>query len=171
MTFIVLVLLFTLGFGILLAAELLRSRRDEEDAPYSDLGSRPLSFEPLGRLMDQRDIGLVKDNPDLTRKLASNRRRVVLAYLRELRHEFMRAFSICRLLAPVSPDPNFIATLTSACVSFHVAYFTLYVSCVTGMSINVERVSKLVQPLDEMRSRASALLDMDAALGAASSSR
>ncbi len=171
MTFIVLVLLFTFGFGILLAAELLRSRRGEEDAPYSDFGARPLSFAPLGRLMDQRDIALVKDNPDLTRKFASNRRRVVLAYLRELRHEFMRAFSICRLLAPVSPDPNFIATAARACASFHVAYFMLYVSCATGLSINAERLAKLVHPLDEMRSRASALLDMDAALVTASSLR
>src|SRR5690606_15649595 len=97
-----------------------------------------------------------------TRKLASNRRRVVLAYLRELRHEFMRAFSICRLLAPVSPDPNFIATVTRACVSFHVAYFAMYMSSATGLSLNPERMTNLMQPLDEMRSRASALLDMDA---------
>lgn len=171
MTFIVLVLLFTLGFGILLAAELLRTRSGEGGAPTSARVSALDSFRPLERLMVEADGEMLEGSPALAKKLDGNRRRVLRAYLRELRAEFVRAFGVCRLLAPVSRDPDFLSTLLRSYAAFHLTYGVMWVTCVTGLSISPARLQQLRQPLDMLRSRATELLDIDAALAADSASQ
>lgn len=169
MTFIVLVLLFTLGFGVLLAVELLRTRQGDDASPLSANEDRLISFEPLQRLLDQEDAGMLQSNPALARKLDANRRQVLRAYLKELRAEFLRAFNVCRLLAPVSHDPEFVSSLVRSYAMFHLTYYSLWVGCVSGIPVDASKIMGLKQPLEQMRSRATALLDMDAALAANSS--
>lgn len=164
MTFILFVLLFTLAFGILLAAELLRTRAGEDGVPIGAAVDTLDSFKPLERLMLEEDGDLLEDKPTLAKKLNGNRRRVLRAYLRELRAEFMRAFGVCRLLAPVSQDPEFVSTLLRSYAAFHVTYGVMWVSCLTGLTISPAMVHRLRQPLDMLRSRATELLDIDAAL-------
>lgn len=164
MTFIVLVLLFTLGFGIVLAAELLRSRGgDPHDSALVVDSDRVVSFEPLERLVDKERAALVDSHPELARKYGASRRRVLRAYLTELRAEYLRVFEICRLLAPVSQDPNFVSTLIRSYALFHLAYCGLWIRCTTGIAINSGRILELKQPLEQMRSQAISLLDLDAA--------
>ncbi len=164
MTFIVLILLFTLGFGIVLAAELLRSRGGDPHQSSLAIGTdRAVSFEPLERLVDKERSALLDSNPELARKYGANRRKVLRAYLHELRSEYMRAFEVCRLLAPVSQDPNFVTTLMRSYVLFHLSYCGLWIRCNTGVAINPGRILDLRQPLEQMRSQAIELLDVDAA--------
>ena len=164
MTFIVLVLLFTLGFGLVLAAELLRSRSGEPGDPSLVIDSdHVVSFEPLERLVDNERAALVDSNPELAQKYGASRRRVLRAYLKALRTEYLRAFEICRLLAPVSQDPNFVSTLMRSYALFHVAYCGMWIRCTTGVAINPARILDLKQPLEQMRNQAISLLDLDAA--------
>ncbi len=169
MTFIVLILLFTLGFGIVLAAELLRSRGGEP--PESALAmsvDRAVSFEPLERLVDKERSALLDSNPELARKHGANRRKVLRVYLHELRTEYLRAFEVCRLLAPVSKDPHFISTLFRSYALFHLSYGGLWIRCATGVAINPGRILDLRQPLEQMRRQAIELLDVDASATAPS---
>ena len=171
MTFIVLVLLFTLGFGLLLAAELLRARKTDDGSPLGHGADSMVQFGPLERLMLQQDEALPQECDAPARKLDSRQRRVLRTYLRELRSEFLRAFGVCRLLAPVSHDPDFLSTLLRSYAAFHISYGYMWVGCMTGIRVSADQLEGLKQPLNLMRSRATELLDIDAAVGADSGAR
>ena len=170
MTFIVLVLLFTLAFGILLAAELLRAGRDGREQTFAEsaASSRVVSLEQLQRVLDDDDAQYLKVHPGLARKHRKDRRRVVRAYLQAMRQEFMRVFGVCRLLAPVSRDPDFVSQLARSFFVFHSAYFALWIGSWTGVSLSRFRLANLSGTVQQLRAQADSLLHSDAALSAGS---
>lgn len=170
MTFIILILLFTLVFGVLLAAELLRSREADGTKPFGEVSTNPVSLEPIERLIQNDDAEMVAGNPRLSRRLDANRRRVMRTYLNELRSEFLRAFEICRLLAPVSPDPDIVSRLVRSYATFHIAYSIVWFRCMTGIPVPAGRLVSIKRPFEEMRTRATELLDIDSSLAAQPSS-
>jgi hypothetical protein len=171
MTFIILILLFTLGFGLLLAAELLRAGSADKRLTLGSGSDSLAPFGPLERLILEEDAVLPQENAKPTRRLDSRQRRVLRAYLGELRSEFVRAFGVCRLLAPVSRDPDFLSNLLRSYVAFHFSYYSMWVSCLTGVRLSGDQIRGLKQPLDLMRSQATELLDIDAAMSADAGAR
>ncbi|MBI1353208.1 MAG: hypothetical protein GC160_02600 [Acidobacteria bacterium] len=171
MTFIVLVLLFTLAFGVLLAAELLRASADSRGHSTAEAvaGDRSISLEQLQRLLDDADGQYLQGHPSLARKHRQERRKVLRVYLQALRAEFLRVFGVCRLLAPVSRDPEFVSQLARSYAVFHSAYFLLWMSSWTGVSFSPAKLAGLSQAVRQIRAQADGLLHSDSALATSSS--
>ena len=54
-------------------------------------------------------------------------------YLREIRHDFQKTWSLCRILAPISGDPHFAALLMRHFMVFHTLHLSLWVRCWVGL--------------------------------------
>lgn len=96
-------------------------------------------------------------SPEELGELQQNRRRLLLC-LRQLRSDFQRAWSVCRLLAPLSSDPEFGSTLVKEMVSFHLLYGLTWVQVATGMRVDM-RVRSLVNTVHALRETAHQTLE------------
>ncbi|MDA0207281.1 MAG: hypothetical protein O3A53_12950 [Acidobacteria bacterium] len=107
MTVLLVVLALIVVAALLLAAELLRSE------PVSEQGIADLNqaltpgrnYEPLVRLLTERDSYLVEKLPGGDRCLAKDRGRLMRMYLKKLRSDFLIAWVVCRVLVPISQEP------------------------------------------------------------------
>ena len=105
-------------------------------------------YRVMSRLLAQHDADFVCRPGALgeeSRNLfLSRRRRIMRSYLRELRHDFSRMFSMCRVLAPYVDDPNFGTALLQQSVSFYCAYALLM------LRLSTNRTSQVRLDTDEL---------------------
>ena len=110
------------------------------------------------RAFDSEDEKLVEGRPDLRRRLTAARRRVALAYLHELRLDYGRAWSVCRLLAPLSQDPTFISDLIKQFFAFQLRLGWIYAQCWAGYQPrSLESLKALTNVLTSQRQEAALL--------------
>ena len=152
-------LLLILFVGLLLAVELVHLGRATPSLPEpSQLEkeiSRARKYEPMARLFSKDDFAFVSANEDTAQisqqRLKKNRRKVMALYLREIRHDFHRAWSTCRLLAPFSSDPEFGSMLVRQLGLFYSLYLSLQVRSLMGVenlsSADVENLVTAVKSL------------------------
>ena len=119
MTVVLVLLSIVLLIGVAIAWELLRLRGAapaelDPDAIQKDLSKLHI-YEPMRRLLSDADFDFVASQENLSprwnRRFRARRRGVIALYLRDIRKDFNRIWSVCRLLAPMNPDPNFSTTL------------------------------------------------------------
>ena len=74
---------------------------DELLVEFSNLDA----YAPMARLFARADFDSLRNYPaQLIRKLRRNRRHAMGLFLGQVRRDFYRAWSVCRLLAPISGD-------------------------------------------------------------------
>ncbi len=133
-------LLLILCVGLLLAIELVHLGRATPGLPEpSQLDAeiaRARKYEPMRRLFARREFDFAatceNSNPAIEQQLRKNRRRVMALYLKEIRTDFHRAWSTCRLLAPFSTDPEFGGMLAKQLGTFYTLYLTLQFRLLVG---------------------------------------
>ena len=137
---------------IFLAIVLWRSSREMKDSPVdlAVLSRNPrnqTAYEPLARLFSDEDTAFLRGQKGysrgMARRLSRQRRQVFVLYLRQIRREFGDVWRICRLLAPMSSDPEFGALVTKQFFVFHGLYWLLRAGCVAGVLMPVR-----INPLD-----------------------
>ncbi len=105
-------------------------------------------YRVMSRLLAQQDVDFVCRPGALgeeSRNLfLSRRRRIMRSYLRELRQDFSRMFSICRSLVPHVDDPDFGALLIQQSISFYGAYALLM------LRLSTNRTSQVRLDTDEL---------------------
>lgn len=140
MTVVLVLLSIVLLVGIAIAWELLRLRGVEPAELDPDEIQKGLSklhlYEPMKRLLSDADFDYVSRqrglNPRCKRRFRARRRRVIALYLRDIRGDFNRIWSVCRLLAPMNPDPNFSTRLLRQLVVFYGYYMAIQACCLIG---------------------------------------
>ena len=160
---VVLILGLVLVSGVAIGWELLRLGRSipEIDLQATAVCIREESYRPIGRLFASEDLALVEHRPDLKDKLLKSRRAVMRLYLTQLRQDFARIWTVCRLLTPVSDDPNFAYSLVRQTVLFHSLFALAYARCAWGFRAPVEvDISSLVDSFRELNQQAVQLLQM-----------
>lgn len=163
MTVVLVALGFVLLLGLGVAYELLRWGRvssSEVDVSVFDQElSGPESYEPMSRLFAERDFDYVERNTSLgwvwSGKIRRTRYRVLSLYMTDLRCEFMKTCSICRLLAPMSPDPEFAFSLIRRLIQFHFTYFAVKWACWLGCYAYIRvDTAKMLDTLREIAGQA-----------------
>ena len=88
--------------------------------------SAPDRYRPVERLFDSADVRFLRtragDVAEAEKRLQRSRRRVMRSYLRIFRSDFQQAWSVGRILAPFSEDPNFGVTLMTQLLTFYRLY-------------------------------------------------
>lgn len=94
------------------------------------------TYEPLSRLFTAEDSAFLRSQRGysraIERRLRRQRRQVLSLYLRQIRAEFSQVWNLCRLLAPVSNNPDFGALVLKQFVIFHGLYWTFQLRSVAG---------------------------------------
>ncbi len=113
------------------------------------------TYEPLSRLFAAEDTEFLRQRKShsaaLRRRLNRQRRRVLSLYLRQIRSEFHEVWKICRLLAPMSNNPDFGALVTKQYLTFYGLYWTLQLRCFAGAVVPVHvNAFDLVTPLQQL---------------------
>ncbi len=155
MAVLLVVLALVVVAALVLAVELLRPE------PVSEQGLADLDqaltpgreYEHLAPLFEER---LSKDQGPLIRK-----------QLKRLRGDFLTAWAVCRLLAPISQEADSAPRLFRCWLSFHWLFVAVWVKTYAGGSPRaVSQVHRLLVSFGDLRQRASALMQLDAGLAA-----
>ena len=145
-----------------MAWELLRLDRAEPETIDPHAWASPLredSYRPMVRLFARADLDLVADRPDLAEKLVASRKKAMRLFLNQLRGDFMRAWTICRLLTPVSDDPTFAFSLVRRLLVFHGLFAMTQIRCLWAFRSPIEvDVAPLVDSFSQLRQGAAQLL-------------
>ena len=92
---------------------------------------------PVARAFSRKDLDFLmsRENhtPQSIRRFRRARRRVMNLFLRDIRRDFYRAWSVCRQLAPVSDDPEFGVNLFKQFLTFHQLYFRVRILSVVSL--------------------------------------
>ncbi len=157
--------------ALVLALELLRPQATATDdlSGLSQSLAEGRDFEPMLRLFEDRDFETVADLPGGRKKLTRVRGQIARMYLRELRGDFLRAWAICRLLAPISEDADPVIKLFRQWLSFHQLFALVWVRSLGGTAASPAQARALVAAFSELRKGAVNLLEQDSALVAAAS--
>ena len=150
-----LVLLMALG----LAWGLLRGLRPPQDDPScSDLKPDPSRYELLTKLMGRTEPYSLADwKPGHSMKRA--RRKLTRRCLREMRGDFLQVCSVCRLIAPVVSDQEFMVKVVRELVRFHVFYVRAHVSVLVGTPLGgAVEPERFAQALGHLQQAAYAVL-------------
>ena len=153
--------------GVVLAAELLRPsaapRRFDPTLLQVDQ-SFYASYEPMRRLFAEEDTEALRrrGRQDLLSRLYRSRRRVMRLYLRRLRADYLRLWSICRLLTPITDEEGFTSRLIRQYVRFHALFLAIEVRCALGLFLDNNRdVVRLTELLAQLKLDTAALLQSD----------
>ena len=119
MTVVLVLLSIVLLIAVAIAWELLRLRGAAPAELDPDEIQKNLArlhvYEPMRRLLSDADFDFVARqgtlSPRWIRRFRTRRRRVIALYLKDIRRDFNRIWSVCRLLAPMNPDPDFSTKL------------------------------------------------------------
>lgn len=155
--------------GVVLAAELLRpaaAPRRLDPALLQADQSFYASYEPMRRLFSEQDIESLRraGRLDLASKLFQSRRRVMRIYLRRLRSDYLRLWSICRLLTPITEEEGFTSRLIRQYVRFHMLYAAIEIRCALGLFANSNQdIERLTELLAQMKHETAGLLRPNAA--------
>jgi hypothetical protein len=171
MTFTLIILTATFLAAVWLAFDLLRPALGERlrgDSGASDSSRAAISYEPVGRLLEGDDFEFVSGQADLAARLSRARRTAMRLYLRQIRRDFLEIWGICRLLAPISPDPGLASRLSRQYWRFHWTYALLQAQCLLPVAMRKPAAAdRLVAALTDIRDQAQRLLAVsDAALSA-----
>jgi hypothetical protein len=171
MTFTLIILTATFLAAVWLAVDLLRPALGERLRERSEAASVPrrvASYQPVARLLEDGDFEFLANQTDLADRLSRSRRAAMRLYLRQIRRDFLEIWSVCRLLAPISPDPALASRLSRQYWSFHWAYARVQVQCLMPAGVRKPAVANhLVAALTEIRDQAQLLLAAsDSALNA-----
>jgi hypothetical protein len=158
MTTIWLLLGGILVIGIALALELLRLSRAPQTLHSASLWqelSDPSVYRPMARLFSEQDRQFVSSrhaNRSSMRRLRRARCEVMALYVRQMRCDFQRIWSLCRLLAPVSYDSELSVLLIRQFVIFHALCLVLQMRCLAGWyGRSGFEVNSLVRVLNHLR--------------------
>ncbi len=140
MTVVLVLLSIVLLIAVAIAWELLRLRGAAPAELDPDEIQKNLArlhvYEPMRRLLSDADFDFVARqgtlSPRWIRRFRTRRRRVIALYLKDIRRDFNRIWSVCRLLAPMNPDPDFSTKLLQQLVVFYGYYFSVQVCCIVG---------------------------------------
>ena len=116
---------------------------------------------PLGRAFSRADLDFLfrhDGSPQMLRQFRRTRRRIMLLFLRDMRRDFHRAWSVCRRLAPLNENPDFIFALFRQLVEFEHLCLRVKFQCIVGgygVDLNLEA---LVAVLGRMREAADQLV-------------
>jgi hypothetical protein len=173
MTFTLIILTVTFLAAVWIAVDLLRPGAARSLQTHAGGEGNPQvsgSYDPVSRLLDKEDFAAVAEHADLADRLRNSRDATMRLYLRQIRGEFLQVWDVCRLLAPISPDPAFASRLTRQYWSFHVAYVSVYAQCLLpAMMPASSAADRLVSALSDLREQARDLLAAsDSALAAPS---
>jgi hypothetical protein len=113
------------------------------------------TYEPLSRLFAAEDREFLRRHKGNSgawrRRLARQRRLVLSLYLRQIRSEFHEVWKICRLLAPMSNNPDFGALVARQFLMFYGLYWALQFRCFIGVLVPVHvNAGDLVTPLQQL---------------------
>ncbi len=173
MTIVVLILGLILLGGAAMAWELLRLNRAEPETIDPHAWASPMreeSYRPMVRLFARADLDAVVNRPDLIEKLVEGRKRTMRLFLSQLRGDFMRAWTICRLLTPVSDDPTFAFSLVRQLLVFHGLLVLTHARCLWAFQAPIEvDVTPLVDSFSQLRQGAAQLLQATDPLAAGAS--
>jgi len=135
------------------------------------LPSGPLTAEELQLALDESTHrsppGPFGDDEELSGRSFGSRAwgsipepgRVTRPELRQLRRGFLRAWSVCRLLAPVSEDPSFLSSLIRQFFVFHLRFFWIYAHDLAGVKpASAEPFRDLVESVSGQHREAAQLL-------------
>ncbi len=161
MTFTLLILAATFLAATWIAIDLLRSGHGSgrrAGAPGSS--SRGNAFyKPVGRLLKDVDFDYIGSHEDLKSQLRASRRTAMRLYMREIRVDFLEVWQVCRLLAPISPDPAYVSQLSRQYWSFHWAYLNVQAQCLLPATVRpTVAADGLVDALNAVRDQARSLL-------------
>jgi hypothetical protein len=163
MTVLLVLLALVLLAALVLAVELLRPEPVSEQG-LADLNQALMSgqdYEPLVRLFVDRDAC-----PDAAARTPQNRGRAMRMHLNRLRGDFLTAWAVCRLLAPICQEPNPMRRLFRYWLSFHWLFVGVWITTYSGQSAQAaDRVRRLVTAFGDLRQWASALMQSDTGLG------
>lgn len=115
--------------------------------------SAPDRYRPVERLFDGDDIRFLRareGGAEAAKRLQRSRRRVMRSYLGLFRRDFQQAWSIGRILAPFSDDPNFGVTLVTQLVTFYRLYALIEMRMLVNAYQPVQ-VGQLLSALREVR--------------------
>lgn len=166
MTVLLVVLALIVVAALVLAVELLRPE------PVSEQGLADLNqalapgrdYEQMVRLFEDRDYR------PAGKPLAVEQGPLMREYLKKLRGDFITASAVCRLLAPISQEPDSAPRLFRRWLSFHRLFVVVWVTTYGGQSsLAVGQVQTLLATFCDLRQRATALMQLDAGVGANSS--
>lgn len=155
-----------LVIGVALAAELLRmsgcAAQPVDPARWQRELTDPASYRPMLRLFAEADFDFLSAlgaARGIRQRLRRSRAEVMTLYLRQLRGDFQRVWSLCRLLAPFSKDSELSVLLVRQFVVFHCLYFVLRLRCLTGWYGSADlNIALLFRVLGQIRTRASQAL-------------
>lgn len=171
MTMVLIVLVLIVLAALVLAVELLRPVPVSEDAlnHLSESLADGRTYEPMTRLFAARDVHTVETLDGGAKRLARQRAEVMRLYLKQLRRDFLMAWAVCRLLAPVSQEADPVVKLFRHWIKFHSLLGMVWLQTYLGHSAGaVDQVKTLVAAFGDLRAGASQLLEVDAELAGAS---
>ena len=117
-------------------------------------------YRIMTRLFSHDDHDFIASSADVfapiaQERLLKSRRRILRLYLSEVRGDFSRFWSLCRLLAPYAPDPDFGAMLLGQLVMFHITLSLVWLRTFgPSFSLEESQFSVLVDAVQELRSSA-----------------
>jgi hypothetical protein len=117
--------------------------------------SAPDRYHPVERLFDSADGRFLRsraaDGDELEKRLRRSRQRVMRSYLRVFRSDFHQAWSVARVLAPFSEDPNFGVTLLTQLLTFYRLYACIEARLLLQAYQPGVEIGQLVRALREAR--------------------
>lgn len=168
MPLLIAVLVFLLAGAVLMAVELLRPRAAQEggldlDALRKDY-ARPDPYGPMAKLLSDEDDDYLRGQSraceHLRCRLRKQRRRALRYYVQRMKDDFSKTWRLCKLLAPISEDQDFVVRLASSALRFHSMHLLVSATLAIGAEGLVrERLSDLATMGTELRVTAHTLLD------------
>lgn len=107
-----------------------------------------------------------QSTPEMVRKFRRTRRRVTSLFLRDMRRDFHRAWSVCRQLAPMSQDPDFTVKLFKQFALFHGLYTLTRLRSLVG-DPGLGDIETLTELLGSLRETTGALVQLSQPQGEA----
>ena len=170
MTIVFVLLSLILAIGLAVGWELLRVRRAAEGDFDPDQLMAKLSglhvYDPMRRLLCDDDFVFVRNqvlSDREKRRFRRRRRTATVAYLKDIRADFSRIWTVCRLLTPLNPDPNFSIVLLRQWVVFH-GYYAVgqsccEIGCLCWMALDFSGLTRNLKQLGTMASDTLRLTD------------
>lgn len=151
MTFLLIVLALIVVAALLLAVELLRPE------PVSEQGLAELNQSLAGGRDYERMTLLFKED------ISANRGPQMREHLRQLRGDYLTAWTVCRLLGPISRERDTTIKLFLRWWGFHWLFASVWLKTYGGHSIQTAcEVERLLAMSGGLRGRATALMQLDA---------
>ena len=116
-----LVLVMAVGLALELLCLSRATPKLEEGSALANQAPDPKRFQVIGRLLRRDDGSAVRG------RFAKARRKLLRRHLRSTKNDFLRTWSLCRLLAPYIQDPDFGDLIFRELFSFYGLYASLWV--------------------------------------------